>query len=68
DFTSDKLRSLIEAHVDVKTTDGRTTQVKKTTYAQSSQVHEIRKSKMFEIMTREALSCDLKELVQKFIP
>jgi len=87
DFTSDKLRSLvrkwqslIEAHVDVKTTDGylirlfaigftrrRPTQVRKTTYAQSSQVREIRK-KMFEIMTREATSCDLKELVQKFIP
>jgi len=87
DFTSDKLRSLvrkwqslIEAHVDVKTTDGyilrlfaiaftkrRPTQVKKTTYAQSSQVREIRK-KMFEIMTREASSCDLKELVQKFLP
>jgi len=87
DFTSDKLRSLvrkwqslIEAHVDVKTTDGylirlfaigftrrRPSQVRKTTYAQSSQVREIRK-KMFEIMTREATSCDLKELVQKFIP
>ncbi len=86
-FTSDKLRSLvrkwqtlIEAHVDVKTTDGyllrlfaigftkrRPSQVRKTTYAQSSQVREIRK-KMFEIMTREATSCDLKELVQKFVP
>ena len=87
DFTSDKLRSLvrkwqslIEAHVDVKTTDGylvrmfaiaftkrRQAQVRKTTYAQSGQIREIRK-KMFEIMTREASSCDLKELVQKFIP
>lgn len=87
DFTSDKLRSLVrkwqtlvEAHVDVKTTDGyllrlfaigftkrRPSQVKKTTYAQTSQVREIRK-KMFEIMTREATSCDLKELVQKFVP
>ena len=87
DFTSDKLRSLvrkwqtlIEAHVDVKTTDGyllrlfaigftkrRPSQVRKTTYAQSSQIREIRK-KMFEIMTREATSCDLKELVQKFVP
>jgi ribosomal protein S3AE len=86
-FTSDKLRSLvrkwqtlIEAHVDVKTTDGylmrlfaiaftrrRQTQLRKTTYAQTSQVKEIRK-KMFEIMTREATSCDLKELVQKFVP
>lgn len=87
DFTSDKLRSLvrkwqtlIEAHVDVKTTDGyllrlfaigftkrRPSQVKKTTYAQSSQIREIRK-KMFEIMTRESVNCDLKDLVQKFIP
>ena len=86
-FTSDKLRSLvrkwqtlIEAHVDVKTTDGyllrlfaigftkrRPSQVRKTTYAQSSQIREIRK-KMFEIMTREATTCDLKELVQKFVP
>jgi len=86
-FTSDKLRSLvrkwqtlIEAHVDVKTTDGylirlfaigftkrRQSQVKKTTYAQTAQIREIRK-KMFEIMTREATSCDLKELVQKFVP
>ncbi|TFY80870.1 hypothetical protein EWM64_g3137 [Hericium alpestre] len=86
-FTSDKLRSLvrkwqtlIEAHVDVRTTDGyllrlfaigftkrRQNQVRKTTYAQTSQIREIRK-KMFEIMTREASSCDLKELVQKFVP
>ncbi|KAF8913828.1 40S ribosomal protein S1 [Gymnopilus junonius] len=87
DFTSDKLRSLvrkwqslIEAHVDVKTTDGyllrlfciaftkrRPSQVRKTTYAQTGQIREIRK-KMFEIMTREATTCDLKELVQKFLP
>lgn len=87
DFTSDKLRSLvrkwqslIEAHVDVKTTDGylirlfaiaftkrRPNQVKKTTYAQTAQIREIRK-KMFEIMTREASGVDLKELVAKFIP
>ncbi|KAJ9084070.1 ribosomal 40S subunit protein S1B [Entomophthora muscae] len=65
DFTSDKIRSLvkkwqtlIEAHVDVKTTDGylvrlfaigftkrRPEQVKKTTYAQASQVRAIRKKK-----------------------
>ncbi|KAM0752442.1 40S ribosomal protein S1 [Meredithblackwellia eburnea MCA 4105] len=87
DFTSDKLRSLvrkwqtlIEAHVDVKTTDGyllrlfsiaftkkRPNQVKKTTYAKSAQIREIRK-KMFEVMTREATSCDLKQLVHKLIP
>lgn len=42
-------------------------QIKKTAYAQSSQIRQIRK-KMVEIMTREASSCDLKELVGKFIP
>merc|ERR1712036_140086 len=87
DFTSDKLRSLvrkwqtlIEAHIDVKTTDGylvrlftigftkrRPNQVKKTTYAQSAQIREIRQ-KMFEIAQREATSCDLKQLVQKLVP
>uniref|UniRef100_A0A0D6R8U1 Small ribosomal subunit protein eS1 n=1 Tax=Araucaria cunninghamii TaxID=56994 RepID=A0A0D6R8U1_ARACU len=87
DFTTDKLRSLvrkwqtlIEAHVDVKTTDNyglrifcigftkrRPNQVKRTCYAQSSQIRKIRK-KMTEIMIREASACDLKELVSKFIP
>eukprot|EP00193_Tetraselmis_chui_P007754 CAMPEP_0177767566 /NCGR_PEP_ID=MMETSP0491_2-20121128/9196_1 /TAXON_ID=63592 /ORGANISM="Tetraselmis chuii, Strain PLY429" /LENGTH=260 /DNA_ID=CAMNT_0019284195 /DNA_START=97 /DNA_END=879 /DNA_ORIENTATION=+ len=87
DFTTDKLRSmvkkwqtLIEAHVDVKTTDGyvlrmfciaftkrRNGQVKKTCYAASSQIRQIRK-KMMEIMSREANGCDLKDLVGKFIP
>jgi small subunit ribosomal protein S3Ae len=87
DFTTDKLRSmvrkwqtLIEAHVDVKTSDGftlrlfalaftkkRAGQIKRTAYAQSSQVRTIRR-KMAEIMAREAASCDLKELVAKFIP
>ncbi|GAB5589566.1 ribosomal 40S subunit protein S1B [Umbelopsis nana] len=86
DFTSDKLRSLVkkwqsllEAFIDVKTTDGylvrlfviaftarRRNQIKKTTYAQSSQIRQIRK-KMFEIMTQESASCDLKELVSKLI-
>nr|TKR83704.1 40S ribosomal protein S3a-2 [Populus alba] len=86
-FTTDKLRSLvrkwqtlIEAHVDVKTTDNytlrmfcigftkrRPNQVKRTTYAQSSQIRQIRR-KMREIMTAQAASCDLKELVRKFIP
>lgn len=46
---------------------GMRAQVKKTAYAQSSQIRQIRK-KMVEIMTREASSCDLKELVGKFIP
>ncbi|VVA96494.1 unnamed protein product [Arabis nemorensis] len=87
DFTTDKLRSLvkkwqtlIECHVDVKTTDSytlrlfciaftkrRANQVKRTCYAQSSQVRQIRR-KMRDIMIKEASSVDLKELVRKFIP
>ncbi|CAO1618509.1 unnamed protein product [Jaminaea pallidilutea] len=87
EFTSDKLRSLvrkwqslIEAHQDIKTTDGyllrvfvigftrrRANQVRKTTYAQSSQKRQIRQ-KMFDIIQRELSSCDLKELVAKLIP
>ncbi|KAI9185387.1 hypothetical protein LWI28_006731 [Acer negundo] len=87
DFTTDKLRSLvrkwqtlIEAHVDVKTTDNytlrmfcigftkrRANQVKRTSYAQTSQIRQIRR-KMKEIMINQASSCDLKELVMKFIP
>lgn len=87
DLTHDKLcslvrkwQTLIEAHVDVKTTDGyllrmfaigftkrRDAQVKKTTYAKSSQIRLIRKT-MVEIMVQEASKCDLKELVAKFIP
>ncbi|KAF3680049.1 40S ribosomal protein S3a [Capsicum annuum] len=87
DFTTDKLRSLvrkwqtlIEAHVDVKTTDSytlrmfciaftkkRPNQQKRTCYAQSSQIRQIRR-KMVEIMRNQASSVDLKELVAKFIP
>lgn len=87
DFTSDKIRSLvrkwqtlIEAVVDVKTTDGyllrlfcigftkrRPNQIKKTCYAQTEQIRQIRK-KMFEIIQREATSVDMKDLVLKFIP
>jgi len=87
DFTTDKLRSLIrkwqtliEAHVEAKTTDGyylrlfcigftdrRANQQKRTCYAQSSQVKAIR-AKMRDIMVREASSCTLRELVLKFIP
>jgi len=87
DFTTDKLRSmvrkwqsLIEAFVDVKTTDGyvlrlfcigftkkRMNQLKKTCYANAAQQKSIRK-KMRDIMVREASSCELHELVNKFIP
>ncbi|CAL9174803.1 unnamed protein product [Musa hybrid cultivar] len=87
DLTTDKVRylvrkwqTLIEAHVDVKTTDNytlrlfcigftkrRPNQVKRTCYAQSSQIRQIRR-KMREIMVNQASSCDLKDLVLKFIP
>jgi len=87
DMTRDKLcslirkwQSLIEAHIDVRTTDGYVLRVfciaftkkqsnqnaNSTCYAQSGQVRSIRK-KMFEIIKEEASKCDLKELVQKFI-
>jgi len=87
DLTTDKLRSLvrkwhslIEAHADVKTTDGyilrvfvigftksRPNQRKKTSYAQHAQVKQIRK-KMVDILNREASSVDLNDLVAKLIP
>jgi len=87
DLTTDKLRSLvkkwhslIEASVDVKTTDGylvrvfcigftkrRPNQNRKTSYAQSAQIRKIR-VKMEEIMKRECSVVDLNELVVKFIP
>ena len=73
-------QSLIEAHVDVKTSDNylirmfaigftkkRQNQVKKTCYAQSHQIRLIRK-KMVDIMTREVRESDLKEVVNKLIP
>ena len=75
-----KFQTLIEAHVDVKTTDGYTLRlfcigftkkrpdaVKKTAYASSKQVKRIR-AKMVEIMVDNASKSDLRELVLKFIP
>jgi len=84
DITTDKIRSLvrkwhtlIEANVEIKTTDGfllrvfvigftkrRPNQNRKTSYAQSAQVRAIRK-KMVEIVTREA-NTDLNAVVGKF--
>lgn len=85
DMTRDKLcslirkwQTLIEAHVDVRTTDGyylrifaiaftkkqSNQAVKSTCYAQAGQVRNIRK-KMFEILNEEASKCEIKELVQK---
>jgi len=86
DLTTDKLRSLvrkwqtlIEAHADVKTTDGfslrifcigftkkRQNQNRKTSYAQSSQVRQIRK-KMIDIIGKEVNGIDLNALVEKLI-
>jgi len=87
DMTRDKLcslirkwQSLIEAHVDVRTTDGYTLRifvigftkkqasqgVKSTCYAQSGKIRSIRK-KMFELLSEHASKADLKELVQKLI-
>merc|ERR1712045_277337 len=75
-----KWQSLIEAHTDVKTTDGylvrlfviaftkrRPDQVKTNCYAQSAQIRRIRK-KMVDIMTQEAGKVLLRELVKKLIP
>ena len=75
-----KWQTLIEANVVVKTTDDyllrlfaiaftkrRPNQIKKTTYARSSQIRAIRK-KMVDIMQREAQSCTLSQLTTKLIP
>ncbi|ORX40366.1 40S ribosomal protein S1 [Piromyces finnis] len=72
-----KWQSLIEAYLDVKTNDGyllrffviaftqrRRNQLRKTTYAQTAQIRQIRK-KIFDIVQKEASNCDIKELVQK---
>jgi len=87
DLTRDKLSSLIrkwhtliEAHCDVKTSDGyvvrmfalaftmrRADQVKKNCYAQSAQIRKIRK-KFVDIMTNEASKVPLRDLVRKLIP
>jgi small subunit ribosomal protein S3Ae len=86
DMTTDKVRSLvrkwhslIEAHADVKTTDGyvlrvfvigftrrRPNQIRKTSYAQHAQVRQIRK-KMVDIVTREASAVEVNELVHKLV-
>merc|ERR1712190_313520 len=75
-----KWHTLIEAHVDVKATDGylvrmfviaftqrRPEQVKTNCYAQTAQIRKIRK-KMTDIMTNEAGKVQLRELVKKLIP
>ena len=85
EFTSDKLRSLvkkwqslIEASVDVKTTDGYQLRLfvigftkrapdQRRAYAKSSEERDIRK-RMLDIMVKETASCTLKEFVAKLIP
>lgn len=75
-----KWQTLIECHVDVKTTDGYTLRVfcigftskdgsshRKTCYAQSSQIKTIRK-KMTDIIVRDISTSDLKEVVNKLLP
>merc|ERR1719237_1023802 len=75
-----KWQTMIEAHVDVKTTDGylvrmfvmaftkrRPDQVKTNCYAQTAQIRKIRK-KMTDIMTNEAGKGPLRDLVKKLIP
>jgi len=86
DMTSDKLHTLIrkwqtmiEAQLDVSTTDGyrlrlfaiaftkrRPDQRRKTTYAQHSQIRQIRK-KMFDIMAKTTSQADLKQVVAHFV-
>lgn len=86
-LTRDKLCSLvkkwqttIEAHVDVKTTDGyllrffvigftkkRPQQTKKHVYAQSTQIRIIRR-RMLEVITKEVTSHDLKGVVNRLVP
>lgn len=74
-----KWQSLIEAHVDVKTTDGyllrvfcigfcrkRENSLKKCAYAYHSQIREIR-AKMVKIIQKEISSSDIKDVVYKLI-
>jgi len=75
-----KWQSLIEASTVVKTTDDylvrlfiiaftkkRSNQIKKTTYAQTAQIRQIRK-KMLEVVARESNGLTLQGLVNKLIP
>jgi len=75
-----KWQTLIEAQADVRTSDGYLLrvfcigftmkmrgQIRKTSYAQHTQIKAIRK-KMVEIMTRDIAGSELKEVVSKLIP
>ncbi|VDL93466.1 unnamed protein product [Schistocephalus solidus] len=86
DLTRDKLcglvlkwQSTIEAHVDVKTTDGyalrffiiaftkKQEMQKCHAYAQNTRIKKLR-AKMVEVVQNEVARCDLKSVVQKLIP
>lgn len=73
-----KWQTTIEASIDTRTTDGvslrvfviaftrkQEKQIKKTSYAQASQIRKIRK-KMTRIIQKEASKSDFKEIVKKF--
>jgi small subunit ribosomal protein S3Ae len=75
-----KWQTLIEAQADIRTSDGYLLrvfcigftqkvrgQIRKTAYAQHTQIKAIRK-KMVEIMTRDIAGSELKEVVNKLIP
>merc|ERR1711909_215777 len=76
-----KWQTMIKCQVDVKTTDNYhlrvfitaftkkagNEQVKKTTYAQSQQVKQIRK-KMTELVVSQVSNADIKELIAKLLP
>lgn len=74
-----KWRTLIEAHCDVRTTDGFTLRffciaftkennpAQKQAYAKSTQVRAIRK-KIVQIISKEVTNNELKEVVKKLIP
>jgi len=75
-----KWQTMIEANVTVRTTDDmplrlfciaftkrKPNQIRKTNYAQSSQIRQIRR-KMVDVMTKVASSCTLAELTTKLIP
>jgi len=73
-----KWRTLIEAHCDVRTTDGyvlrffciaftkEAHQGQKQAYAKSTQVRTIRR-KMISIISKEVTNCELKELTKKLV-
>lgn len=75
-----KWQTLIPCHMDVKTIDGyilrvfiiaftkrRPNQIRKTSYAQHSQIRAIRQ-KMFEVIQRQTTTVELKDFVLKLIP